>query len=89
MRSREKTLNSLVTYTGVSPIKNYQNVDIGPPVANAPPQQQVHQPPNVQPPIALPYILPAPPVAAAQLPIPLIIITLPLRPFAPDGRKCQ
>jgi hypothetical protein len=74
------------------PYKNYRNVNIGPPLAIAPLQQQVSQPPvvqppNIQPPIALPYIPPAPPVAAAQPPIPLIIVTPPLRPFTPDGHK--
>jgi hypothetical protein len=81
------------------PYKNYRNVDIGPPLAIAPPQQQVVQPPvvqpqNIQPAIALPYIPPAPPVAApqppvadAQLPVPLIVITPPPRPFTPEGRK--
>ncbi len=76
------------------PYKNYRNVDIRPPLAIAPPQQQVVQPQNIQPAIALPCIPPAPPVAAAQppvadaqLPVPLIIITQPPRPFTPEGRK--
>ncbi len=81
------------------PYKSYRNVNIGPPLAIALPQQQVVQPPvvqpqNIQPPITLPYILPAPPappaqppVAAAQLLAPLIVVTPPPRPFTPDGRK--
>jgi len=83
------------------PYKNYRNVDIGPPLAIAQPQQQVAQQPAAQPqqlypPIALPYIpppAPAPPaqppaaVAPQQLPPPLIVITPPLQPFAPIGRK--
>jgi hypothetical protein len=69
-------------------------VDIGAPVANVPPQQQVGQPPvakppNVQPLIALRYIPPAPPVAAAQLPILVISVTLPPKPFTSDSRKHQ
>ncbi len=81
------------------PYKSYQNVDIAPPLAIAPPQQQVVQPPvvqpqNIQPPIALPYILPVPPappaqpsVAAPQLPVPLIIVTPLPKLFTPDSRK--
>ncbi len=56
------------------PYKRYRNVNIGPPLAIALPQQQVVQPPvvqpqNIQPPIALPYIPPAPPAPPAQPPI--------------------
>jgi hypothetical protein len=56
------------------PYKSYRNVDIGPPLAIASPQQQVVQPQvvqpqNIQPPITLPYILPAPPAPPAQPPI--------------------
>jgi hypothetical protein len=59
-------------------------------------QPPVVQPQNIQPPIALPYIPPAPPallaqppVTAPQLPVPLIIIAPPPRPFTSDGRKCH
>jgi hypothetical protein len=80
------------------PYKSYWNVNIGPPLAIAPMQQQVVQPPVVQPqlypPIALPYIPPAPPAppaqpqpAAPRLPVPLIVVSPLLRPFALDGRK--
>ncbi len=83
------------------PYKNYRNVDIGPPLTIAQPQQQVAQQPAAQPqqlypPIALPYILPPPPAppaqppaaaAAQQLPPPLIVITPPPQPFTPIGRK--
>jgi hypothetical protein len=80
------------------PYKSYRNVDIRPPLAIALPQQQVVQPPVVQPqlypPIALPYIPPAPPAppaqpqpAAPRLPVPLVVVTPPLRPFAQDSCK--
>jgi hypothetical protein len=81
------------------PYKNYRNVDIGPPLAIAQPQQQVVQQPiappqQLYPPIALPYIPPAPPAppaqppaAAPQLPPPLIVVTPPPRPFTPISRK--
>ena len=83
------------------PYKNYRNVDIGPPLAIAQPQQQVApqpaaQPQQLYPPIPLPYIPPqAPaqpaqaPAAAAQqqLPPPLIVVMPPPQPFAPIGRK--
>jgi hypothetical protein len=83
------------------PYKNYRNVDIGPPLAIAQPQQQVApqpaaQPQQLYPPIPLPYIPPqAPaqpaqaPAAAAQqqLPPPLIVVTPPPQPSPPVGRK--
>jgi hypothetical protein len=56
------------------PYKNYRNVNIGPPLAIAQPQQQVVQQPiappqQLYPPIALPYIPPAPPVLPAKPPV--------------------
>ncbi len=83
------------------PYKSYRNVDIGPPLAIAQPQQQVAQQPaappqQLYPPIALPYIPPPPPVlpaqppaaaAAQQLPPPLIVVTPPPQPFTPTVRK--
>jgi hypothetical protein len=87
-------------YQGV-PYKSYRNVDIGPPVANIPLQQQVVQPPPVQQPIAPPAPFAAPPAqppiippapvaiaAAAPLPIPLIVITPLPRPITPGGQNC-
>ncbi len=83
------------------PYKSYRNVDIGPPLPIAQPQQQVAQQPiappqQLYPPIALPYIPPLPPAppaqpptaaAAQQPPPPLIIVTPPPLPFTPIGRK--
>jgi hypothetical protein len=83
------------------PYKSYRNVDIGPPLAIAQPQQQVAQQPiappqQLYPPIALPYIPPPPPAppaqppaaAAAQQPPPPLIIVTPLpQPFTPISRK--
>jgi len=78
------------------PYKNYHNVDIGPPVANIPLQQPVAQQPVAPPPpiAAIPaqqQIIPPAPIAAAAttpLPIPLIVITPPLKLIAPSGPKC-
>jgi hypothetical protein len=55
------------------PYKSYRNVDIGPPLAIAQPQQPVVQQPiaplqQLYPPIPLPYIPPAPPVLPAPPP---------------------
>ncbi len=83
------------------PYKSYRNVNIGPPLAIAQPQQQVAQQPaappqHLYPPIALPYIPPPPPAplaqplaaaAAQQLPPLLIVITPPPQPFTPVVRK--
>ncbi len=83
------------------PYKNYRNVDIGPTLAIAQPQQQVAQQPiappqQLYPPIALPYIPPTPPAppaqppaaaAAQQPPPPLIIVTPPPQPFTPISWK--
>ncbi len=83
------------------PYKSYRNVDIGPPLAIAQPQQQVAQQPiappqQLYPPIALPYIRPPPPAppaqppaaaAAQQPPLLLIIVIPPPLPFTPIGRK--
>jgi hypothetical protein len=83
------------------PYKSYRNVDIGPPLAIAQPQQQVAQQPAAQPqqlypPIPLPYIPPQAPaqpaqapaaVAPQQLPPPLIVVTPPPQPSPPVGRK--
>jgi hypothetical protein len=81
-------------YQGV-PYKSYRNVDIRPPVTNIPLQQPVIQQPVAPPPpiAAAPaqqQIIPPASVAAAAaslLPIPLIVITPPLRPITPSGRK--
>ncbi len=53
------------------PYKSYRNVDIGPPLTIAQPQQQVAQQPAAQPqqlypPIPLPYIPPQAPAQPAQ-----------------------
>jgi hypothetical protein len=82
MRSREKILDGLATYTMGCPIKNYSNVDIGPPVANVPHKHQVAQTPAI-----IPNNPPAPPAVATPFPILLIVVTLLPRPITLDGRK--
>ena len=71
------------------PYKSYRNVNVGPPVANVPLQQQVGQPPIVQinqPAIPLPAPVQLPPVIAVGPPPPGIAVAPPPNPAAPGGQ---
>jgi len=68
------------------PYKNYRNVEVGPPVANIPLQQQVVPPPVVQPPIPVPAPVQLPPAPAVAPQLPVIIVTPPPNPVAPGGQ---
>jgi hypothetical protein len=71
--------------------KNYQNVNVGPPVANIPLQQPEAQPPaavqGIPPPPAVPAPVQLPPVAAGAPPLPVIIVTPPPQPAAQGGQE--
>jgi hypothetical protein len=71
--------------------KNYQNVDVGPPVANIPLQQPVAQPPavvqGIPPPPAVPAPVQLPPVVAGAPPLPVIIVAPPPQPAAQGGQE--
>ncbi len=87
-QQRENFLRFGDIYKGES-YKNYQNVDVGPPVANIPLQQPVAQPPIVQvipPAPAIPAPVQQPPVIAAAPPPPIIIVTPPPKPAAQGGQ---
>jgi hypothetical protein len=91
-QTAERKFPMVWRYISWGAYKSYHNVDIGPPVANIPLQQQVTQPPIgqpqiVQPPVVLPNILPAPPVIAVEHPIQVIVVTLLPRPITPGGCK--
>jgi hypothetical protein len=77
-------------YRGES-YKIYQNVDVGPPVANIPLQQPVAQPPvtvqGIPPPPVVPAPVQPPPIAAGAPPLPVIIVTPPPKPAAQIGQE--